>query len=140
MNFLKMVERTTDNFVGGDDTAVEEVRRILLQVRSQYDSVHYEAEQKDAQLRSLREQIRAADNSFSGRGEESHRLEDAHQQLQEKSEETYRRISETKTSKKVYEHMLARIQKEQAILKQKMLNLPLPKRRRRRSNLRRRRG
>jgi len=43
--------------------------------------------------------------------------------LQEKFDETNKRITETKTSKKVYEHMLARIQKEQAILKQKMLKM-----------------
>lgn len=123
LNFLKVVERTVDNFVGGDDTAVEDVRRILLQVKSQYDSVHHEAEQKEAQLRKIREQIRAADASHSGRADETHRLEDSWNQLSDKFEETNKRITETKTSKKVYEHMLARIQKEQAILKQKMLKM-----------------
>jgi hypothetical protein len=122
-NFLKFVERTTDNFIAGDDHAVEDVRRILLQVRSQYDSVHHEAEQKEVRLKSLREQIRAADNSYCGRTDESHRLEDSLSQLQEKFAKTSERITETKTSKKVYEHMLARIQKEQAILKQKMLKM-----------------
>jgi len=121
LNFLKLVERTTDNFVGGDDTAVEEVRRILLQVRSQYDTVHHEAEQKELGLKKIREQIRAADASYCNRGAETHRLEDSWHGLQEKFDETTWRITETKTSKKVYEHMLARIQKEQAILKQKML-------------------
>lgn len=123
LNFLKQVERTVDNFVGGDDTAVEDVRRILLQVRSQYDSVHHQAEQKEAQLKTIREQIRAADNSHCNRSDETHRLEDNWNQLEEKFAETSRRITETKTSKKVYEHMLARIQKEQAILKQKMLKM-----------------
>lgn len=123
LNFMKMVERTTDNFVGGDDTAVEEVRRILLQVRSQYDVVHHEAEQKEAQVKQIREKIRAADNSHSGNADEAHKLEDTHNQLKEKLEETLRRSDETKTSRKVYEHMLARIQKEQAILKQKMLKM-----------------
>lgn len=123
LNFLKLVERTTDNFVGGDDTAVEDVRRILLQVRSQYDTVHHEAEQKELQLKKIREQIRAADASHSNRADETHRLEDSWNQLTDKFEETNKRITETKTSKKVYEHMLARIQKEQAILKQKMLKM-----------------
>jgi hypothetical protein len=123
LNFLKLVERTTDNFVGGDDTAVEDVRRILLQVRSQYDQVHHEAEKKEAALKTIREQIRAADSSHCNRADETHRLDDSWNQLQEKHEETWKRINETKTSKKVYEHMLARIQKEQAILKQKMLKM-----------------
>lgn len=120
-NFLKLVERTTDNFDGGDDTGAEEVRRILLQVRSNYDAVHHEAEQKEAKLKQLREQIRAADASHFNRSEDTHKLDDSWNQLQEKFDETTKRIIETKTSKKVYEHMLARIQKEQAILKQKML-------------------
>jgi hypothetical protein len=123
LNYLKVVERTTDNFVSSDDTAVKDVRRILLQVRSQYDSVHFEAEQKEAKLKHIREQTRAADATHGNRAEESHRLEDQFHQLQEKLVETRIRTHETMTNKKVYEHMLARIQKEQAILKEKMLKM-----------------
>jgi len=123
LNFLKSVERVADNFIGAEDRSVEDVRKILLQVRSQYDLVHLEAEQKEARLRGLREQIRAADSSHDGRADENHRLEDSFVQLKDQYGLTTRRIEETRTSKKVYEHMLARIQKEQAILKEKMLRM-----------------
>jgi len=123
LNFLKSVERVTDNFIGGDDSSVEDVRKILLQVRSQYDLVHHEAEQKEALLHGLREKIRAADSSHDNHADENHRLEDSFVQLKDQFALTTTRIKETETSKKVYEHMLARIQKEQAILKQKMLKM-----------------
>jgi len=122
-NFLNDVERITDAYVGGEDTAVEDVRRILLQVRQQYDSVHHEAEKKEAQLKRIREEIRCADQSHWVRGDETHRLEDSLTELDQKYEETVERIHETQTCRKVYEHMLKRIQKEQAILKQKMLKM-----------------
>jgi len=70
-NFVKLVERTTDLLVGADDTAVEEVRRILLQVRSQYDRVHYEAEMKEAHLRKVREQIQATDERYGSKARRS---------------------------------------------------------------------
>merc|ERR1719401_1095425 len=82
LNFLKVVERTTDNFVGGEDTALADVHRILLQVRSQYDAVHYEAEQKEAQLKKIKEQTRAADYAHGNRSEETQRLEDQWNQLE----------------------------------------------------------
>jgi predicted RNase H-like nuclease (RuvC/YqgF family) len=123
LNFLKVVERTTDNFVGGDDTALADVHRILLQVRAQYDAVHCEAEQKEAQLKKIKEQTRAADASHGNRAEETQRLEDHWNQLEDKLQETQRRFHETQTNKKVYEHMLARIQREQSILKEKMLKM-----------------
>lgn len=123
LNYLKVVERTTDNFVSSDDTAIKDVRRILLQVRSQYDAVHFEAEQKEAKLKHIREQTRAADATHGNRADESHRLEDQWHQLEDKLMETQQRTHETMTNKKVYEHMLARIQKEQAILKEKMLKM-----------------
>merc|ERR1719401_964224 len=123
LNFLKVVERTTDNFVGGEDTALADVHRILLQVRSQYDAVHFEAEQKEAQLKKIKEQTRAADYAHGNRSEETQRLEDQWNQLEEKLKETKSRTEETMTNKKVYEHMLARIQKEQSILKEKMLKM-----------------
>merc|ERR1719271_1301579 len=71
---------------------------------------------KEAQLRKVKEQIQASDASHGNKSNDTH-------QLDENFKETNRRITESKTSKKVYEHMLARIQKEQAILKQKMLKM-----------------
>jgi len=122
-NFLRLVERSTDAFVGNDDKTVEDVRRTLLQVRQQYDSVHHEAEQKDAQLRRAREEIRTFDGLHGQKADERDRLEGSCAALEMQYNDTLVQIAETKTSRKVYEHMLARIQKEQAILKEKMLKM-----------------
>jgi len=123
-NFLQFVERTTDAFMtGGDDSAVDDVRHTLLDVRQQYDSVHSEAERKEAQLKQLREAIRSADNSHNQKSDEEHRLKDSKEHIERQYHETHHLIQETETNRKVYEHMLARMQKEQAILKEKMFKM-----------------
>merc|ERR1712087_657163 len=71
----------------------------------------------------VREAIRSADVLHGQRAEEAHRLDESWQSLEKQLEDTMKRIKETQTSRKVYEHMLARIQKEQAILRQKMLKM-----------------
>merc|ERR1719163_1760931 len=63
--FLRLVERTEDAFTNTDDPAVEDVRRILTDVRTQYDHVHMEAEKKENELQHPREAIRVADQSHS---------------------------------------------------------------------------
>eukprot|EP00929_Paragymnodinium_shiwhaense_P120905 TRINITY_DN92970_c0_g1_i1.p1 TRINITY_DN92970_c0_g1~~TRINITY_DN92970_c0_g1_i1.p1 ORF type:complete len:563 (+),score=195.16 TRINITY_DN92970_c0_g1_i1:97-1689(+) len=122
-NFLKLVQRTTDAFVGDDDSSVEDVRKTLLQVRRQYDAVHQQAEKKEAQLRRLREEIRTMDNMHGNQAEEAARLKGSCDALNDQMKDISRRIQETKTSRKVYDHMLARIQREQALLRQKMLKM-----------------
>jgi chromosome segregation ATPase len=119
--FSKLAERITDQFVTDDTAIVEDVRRSLLQVRQQYDSVRHEAEQKDAKLTRLKWDIRMFDNMHSQKGDEGHRLDKICQGLRDQYMEYEKEIHETKTSRKVYVHMLARIQKEQAVLRQKML-------------------
>merc|ERR1719310_890984 len=75
-DFLRLVERTEDAFTNSDDPAVEDVRRILTDVRTQYDHVHMEAEKKENELQHLREQIRVCDNSHSVRDFESSKQDD----------------------------------------------------------------
>eukprot|EP00811_Abedinium_folium_P030482 NODE_4886_length_1834_cov_3.632103.p1 GENE.NODE_4886_length_1834_cov_3.632103~~NODE_4886_length_1834_cov_3.632103.p1 ORF type:complete len:543 (-),score=156.77 NODE_4886_length_1834_cov_3.632103:204-1727(-) len=122
-NFLTGVLRTSDNFGTGEDTAVEDVRRILLETRQHYDAVHREAERKDEKLRKVKDAIRVADTTERRKQEETSRLEEVRKELLTRHEETKSRIHTMLTSRKVYEHMLARMQKEQAILKQKMLKM-----------------
>merc|ERR1712013_484665 len=113
-----MVERTEDAFAVSDDSAVEDVRRILNDVRTQYDQVHKEAEHKEAELCRLREAIRVAETSgASGRLEDSSKSDDVLQSLVKQTEATEKAVFEAQTSQKVYQHMLSRISKEQAILK-----------------------
>eukprot|EP00933_Yihiella_yeosuensis_P033316 TRINITY_DN27056_c0_g1_i1.p1 TRINITY_DN27056_c0_g1~~TRINITY_DN27056_c0_g1_i1.p1 ORF type:complete len:533 (+),score=123.18 TRINITY_DN27056_c0_g1_i1:54-1601(+) len=123
LNFIKLVERTSDALVSADDGAMDEVRKTLLKVRKEYDQVHHEAERKEARLRHIREEIRTADLLHGNKADDTHKLTDYFAKLVKQLKETEQRIVETKTSEKVYKHMLGRIQKEQAILRQKMLRM-----------------
>lgn len=122
-HFLQMVERTEDAFAVSDDSAVEDVRRILNDVRTQYDHVHQESERKEIELHRLRESIRVADQSHSAKADEHTKDEDLRASLERQQADTDRNIREASTAQKVYAHMLARITREQAILKEKMLTM-----------------
>eukprot|EP00746_Dinoflagellata_sp_MGD_P141931 gnl/MRDRNA2_/MRDRNA2_74947_c0_seq1.p1 gnl/MRDRNA2_/MRDRNA2_74947_c0~~gnl/MRDRNA2_/MRDRNA2_74947_c0_seq1.p1 ORF type:complete len:525 (-),score=134.28 gnl/MRDRNA2_/MRDRNA2_74947_c0_seq1:44-1618(-) len=120
-DFVTLVEHTTDAFVQSDDSAVEDVRKILSDVRQQYDRVNSDAEKKAATLAQLREAIRVADASSSTNLDDQHRLEEMKVQLEKKFEETVAEIDDAQTNRKVYQHMLSRTLHEQAVLKEKML-------------------
>lgn len=122
-DFLKLVDRRIDTYVTPNDTIIKDVRQTLLQVREQYDTVHHEAEQKEARLRVIREDIRACDDVQYRKTEQGQALDSMCKELERQYDEKMRDIKETQTSRKVYEHMLARIQREQAILRQKMLRM-----------------
>jgi len=119
--FLRLVERSEDAFTNTDDTAVEDVRRILADVRTQYDDVHMQAEKREAELARLREAIRVADQSHSVGAAESFKKEDLRSALEKQYNDTMDQIKDAHTAKKVYSHMCGRIQKEQALLKEKLL-------------------
>mmetsp|Transcript_57380 Transcript_57380/g.167993 ORF Transcript_57380/g.167993 Transcript_57380/m.167993 type:complete len:530 (-) Transcript_57380:78-1667(-) len=119
--FLRLVERTEDAFTSTDDTAVEDVRRILADVRTQFDHVHMEAEKRETELTRLREAIRVADQSHSAGAAESFKREDMRSAIEKQYKETMNQIKDAQTAKKVYSHMCGRIQKEQALLKEKLL-------------------
>jgi len=119
--FLRLVERTEDAFAINDESAVEEVRRILTDVRTQYDNVHMEAERKEAELAKLREALRLADQSHGTGVDELTRRDDECANIRKQEEDTRKMIFEEKTKNKVYAHMRNRILKEQDILKEKLL-------------------
>merc|ERR1719181_2345209 len=80
-----------------------------------------EAEKKENELQHLREAIRVADGAHSARDFESSKADDHRGNMEKQLEETIKAIEDAQTSKKVYTHMLNRITKEQAILREKML-------------------
>lgn len=120
-DFLRLVERTEDAFTHGDDSAVADVRKILEDVRKQYDHVHSEAEKRAAELERLREAIRVADQAHGLGAEDLSRRDDTRANIDKQTKETLSLIKEAQTSKKVYNHMLNRITKEQILLKEKLL-------------------
>jgi UDP-N-acetylmuramyl tripeptide synthase len=81
-DFLRLVERTEDALTTDDDPAVEDVRRILTDVRTQFDHVHREAEKKETELQHLREAIRVADQAGSARDGESSKNDDHRNSIQ----------------------------------------------------------
>lgn len=122
-DFLTLVEQHTDAFVRNDDSAVEDVRKILADVRSQYDRVNSEAEKKAQELFHLRESIRNSDLSSGKKGDEVHRMEEIKQALEKQYDDTVAKIDDVQTCRKVYQHMLKRILHEQMMLKEKMLKM-----------------
>jgi len=122
-DFTSLLEHTVDAFTANDDSAVEDVRRILADIRKQYDDVHNEAEKKEAELQRLREAIRMADAGGTVRSDELYSLEDTRVLLSKQLDDTNEKIQEALTNKKVYNHILERLKKEQAVLKQKMMKM-----------------
>lgn len=122
MNFTKFVDSIADAFQTNDDGPVEDVRKTLMQVRQRYDQAHALADQQEEKIRHLREDIRTSDLTHGQKGLPAS-LAECWQTLETQYRDTTKLIKETQTSRKVYGHMLARIQKEQAIVKQKMLNM-----------------
>jgi len=119
--FLRFVERNEDAFASAEDAAVEDVRRILADVRAQYDHVHAEAERREVELTRLREAIRTADQAGHVGQTETSKKENLQSTLESQQEETQASIKAAQTAHKVYTHLLNRIQKEQVLMKEKLL-------------------
>lgn len=121
--FLRFVEHTEDAFANSDESAVEEVRRILNDVRTQYDQVHMEAEKKEAELAKFREAIRLADQSHGVGADEFSKTEDSRAALKKHEKDAKKAIKEKQTEKLVYIHMHNRILKEQKLLEEKQQDM-----------------
>ncbi|CAK9044252.1 Uncharacterized protein SCF082_LOCUS25174 [Durusdinium trenchii] len=121
--FIRLVERTTNALVTKDDGALEEVKKALIQVHQQYDQVHEESEAKQARLNRLREEIRTADQQYVNKGDWSKKMDETWNALSSQFNEVKKRNQDSLQSKKVYQHMLKRTQREQAILKQKLFQM-----------------
>ncbi|CAE7215086.1 DEK1 [Symbiodinium natans] len=122
-DFIRLVERTTNALVTKDDGALEEVKKALIQVHQQYDQVHEESEAKQLRLNRLREDIRTADQQHMNKGDWTKKVDETWNVLSEQYIDVMKRNKEALTSRKVYEHMLKRTQREQAILKQKLFQM-----------------
>merc|ERR1719321_1861416 len=121
--FTTLVENTVDAYTASGDGAVEDVRRILADLRRQYDEVHNEGERKEQECLRLREAVRQAESNFSTRSEDAYKYEDQKVSLSRQLEETTESITEALTNRKVYQHMLERLKKERALLKQKLVQM-----------------
>jgi len=105
----------------GDNSEVEDVRRILKEVRTQYDHVHREAEKREAELQRLKEAIKVADMGHGDGTTDSSKKEDPRVSIEKHIKELDEGIAKAMESRKVYTHMCGRIQKEQSLLKEKLI-------------------
>jgi chromosome segregation ATPase len=121
--FTTLVENTVDAYTSQSDGAVEDVRRILADLRRQYDEVHNEGEKREREIVRLREAIRQADALHSTKSDELYKAEDLRNSLQRQLDDTQETIQDALTNRKVYVHMLERLKKERAVLKQKLLQM-----------------
>merc|ERR1719456_2199471 len=108
-DFTSLLEHTVDAFTANDDSAVEDVRKILADVRKQYDDVHNAAERKDMELNRLREAIKMNDSSSTSKTDLQYQMDETFACLKQQYEATTEKIAEALTNKKVYQHMLDRI-------------------------------
>jgi chromosome segregation ATPase len=122
--YVNALEDMVDRFnIGGDDNAVDDVGSILSDIRAQYDDVRYESERKEKELNRIRNLIRQADSANGNKQDEVYKLDDTVQSLTKQFEESQAAIDEAQINRKVYEHMLERLKKEQAIMRQKLLRM-----------------
>jgi hypothetical protein len=78
---------------------------------------------KEKELQRFRSLIKQADSANSVKQDEVYKLDDTVLSLERQLEEGKEAIAEALMNRKVYEHMLERLKKEQAILKQKQLKM-----------------
>lgn len=112
-----------ERFTIGEDNAVEDVGAILHDIRTQYDEVRCDSDMKEKELQRFRNLIKQADNANAVQQESVYKLDDTVLSLERQLEEGNLAIEEAIMNRKVYEHMLERLKKEQAILKQKQLKM-----------------
>mmetsp|Transcript_51510 Transcript_51510/g.92528 ORF Transcript_51510/g.92528 Transcript_51510/m.92528 type:complete len:543 (+) Transcript_51510:44-1672(+) len=118
-HFTELVERTVDALQGGVvQASFDDVQNILTDIRRQYDEVHCEADRREADLVEVRREIRLLENDARAKQEvyKGFSRKAAIQKLEEASTE----LDEQLETKKVYQHMVERLMREQRILEQKV--------------------
>eukprot|EP00747_Dinoflagellata_sp_TGD_P135086 gnl/TRDRNA2_/TRDRNA2_175419_c2_seq2.p1 gnl/TRDRNA2_/TRDRNA2_175419_c2~~gnl/TRDRNA2_/TRDRNA2_175419_c2_seq2.p1 ORF type:complete len:661 (+),score=146.55 gnl/TRDRNA2_/TRDRNA2_175419_c2_seq2:53-1984(+) len=123
--FTNLVERTVDAFVpkDGSGAGIEDVEKILAEIRRQFDEVHAAADLKEVELVDLRKELVLFDmKAEKEMGVEAYNYgpEETRESLQMKLHEAVSSTEEHLTTKRVYKHMLARLKKEVNIVRQKI--------------------
>lgn len=118
--FTRLVERTVEAmYVSSNDGSFEDLQKILATIRKQYDEVHCEAEKRERELLELRRDMWIIEAEAEDRPEtlaySSLTHEDLHAELQQLANE----MREALETKKVYQHMVARLRRELRIVEEK---------------------
>eukprot|EP00928_Gymnodinium_smaydae_P063455 TRINITY_DN47013_c0_g1_i1.p1 TRINITY_DN47013_c0_g1~~TRINITY_DN47013_c0_g1_i1.p1 ORF type:complete len:595 (-),score=140.43 TRINITY_DN47013_c0_g1_i1:95-1879(-) len=118
--FTNLVERTVDAIRGAnDDASFEDLRRNLSDIKRHYDQVKAEADQMNAELRNVRVEIAAMDAAQEQTPEQVAAAL-TRQDIMLRINGVCEEIEQVAESKKVYDHMAQRLQKENRIVGEKI--------------------
>jgi len=118
--FTKLVERTVDALRGGVvEGSYEDVRKILADIRKQYDDVHCEADKREAELGNIRREIRLIEAEGEVNVEEDSYNGLTREMALSRISEVCKEIEEAAEVRRVYQHMVERLNRELHIVQQK---------------------
>lgn len=120
--FSELVERTVDalksNLV---EASLQDVQNVLAKIRRQFDEVRCEADRKEAELVTLRQEIRFWESEAKPPEEQDHYNGFVRKSVVEKLGQASTELDQALETQKVYQHMVERLLREQRILEQKVL-------------------
>ncbi|CAE7456428.1 Lipase [Symbiodinium natans] len=120
--FSELVERTVDALKGNiAEASVEDVQNVLSKIRRQFDEVRCEADRKEAELLTLRQEIRFWESEAKPPEDQDHYNGFVRKAVVEKLGEASTELEQAIETQRVYQHMVERLLREQRILQQKVL-------------------
>lgn len=121
-NFALTVARTVDVLRGdGDADACTDMRRILADIRKQFDDVHCEADRREEELVKVRREIRLLEAESERSPPELFEFASVgHEDLQRRLSEVAGEYDAASETKRVYQHMVSRLRRELQIVQQKV--------------------
>lgn len=121
--FTALVERTVDALKKSNQSgAYEDAQRILADIRKQYDEVHAEAEQKEAELMDMRKEVRLVevDKSESANDQTVSFSNLSRESITKRINDVNHQMEESQTTKRVLAHMVTRLKHEEQVVEQKI--------------------
>jgi hypothetical protein len=115
--FTNLVERTVESWRGdASERASDTMRTLLVDIRKQYDEVHYEAKKGERELADVRGEVSVLEAQYDAE------VQDMQMRIKLAGEirEVDVQIEQASECKKVYEHMHDRLQREQKVVEQKI--------------------
>jgi len=103
-----------------DESSYDDLRRILSDIRKQYDEVHCLAEHCDSELVEMRRVNRILDLEAEEQPETLAYSSLTREKVQEQDDAIVAEIQHTGETKKVYKHMVACLQRELKIVQEKI--------------------
>eukprot|EP00930_Biecheleria_cincta_P059542 TRINITY_DN45251_c0_g1_i1.p1 TRINITY_DN45251_c0_g1~~TRINITY_DN45251_c0_g1_i1.p1 ORF type:complete len:558 (-),score=110.11 TRINITY_DN45251_c0_g1_i1:60-1733(-) len=117
--FTHLVEHTVDALKGGvEEASFEDVQRILVNIRRQFDEVHAEADKRENDLVEVRREIKILE--AMSKVEEDVLDGFTRSSTIAKIEQATSELEEALETRKVYRHMSERLRRELSVYKEKV--------------------